>query len=339
MPSGVYVDVAYAARTDTMNTFAHRQIIDFSLFDANTDDTELINNNSFANGLIGWTDDGSGFSVTDGNLSHTGAQGKITQSVTIPANGLYLVEIKISGWSTGWADSYDDQGIDVYAEGNGVFRGFYYLTSGTDNLYLEVSADWDGQAEYVSLKHITDDFLPAQLTIRDQAGDFPNLEFSAYVVDQVFIGLNAGNQSIYQNIGIGSEALSTAPLAVRVVAVGNQAGVFSSGYDCLLFGPRAGYANTGNDVTAIGSDAGFNNSGNNGIYIGKNAGNGESVDNRLHIGANGDIISGTMNAGDAATQSLKFHAATIDFSDLPDSPGATGTLWVDQANGGVIKRA
>lgn len=32
-------------------------------------------------------------------------------------------------------------------------------------------------------------------------------------------------------------------------------------------------------------------------------------------------------------------SSDVDFSGLPTSPGATGTLWVDEANGGVVKRA
>lgn len=84
---------------------------------------------------------------------------------------------------------------------------------------------------------------------------------------------------------------------------------------------------------AFGTRAGAQTITNGGLFVGNNAGAdlGAVADNPLHIGNGGDIISGTMDGGNAATQALKFHAARINVADLPTSSAGltTGDLWND----------
>jgi hypothetical protein len=284
------------AGTDERNTFGHQQKIKSVLSDAPLY-LELLTNNDFDTTLTGWTNDGS-FSVATGAAVNSSGTGVLTQVITTPNSDLYALEIKITGMTTGWVDVYDDNDLDASADApdNGIFQDIQYVAAGTDTIYVEVGDGFDGRIEYVSVKEILEGGYPAQIVLYNRY-DQRVAEIRATTSGQLYFGLQAGQLSLSQNVGIGNNALG---------AIIQQ------------------YGNVG-----LGDSAGAQMTANEGLLIGNSAGYSETVNRRLHIGNSGDIISGTMDGGNAPTQALQLHAATIIMAELPTSKLnlAVGQVW------------
>lgn len=284
---------ANIAYTNINNDFTHGQSITPNLADVPLGGEEFTNG-GFDTDISGWTDDGSGWAWNSGALVHTpGVEGFLTQSVTPSVSGdVYLLEMRVTARTAGAAEIYDSvASLDLYETTNGIFQQAKVIT-GVDLFTIYVTADFDGRIEYVSLKRM--DGYPANLYLYKTDGTIINEIRSAN--GGVYVGLYAGLRSQNaNNVGIGNSALDT---------IVDQ---------------------TGN--TALGQSAGSLATCNGGLFLGASAGVGETVDSKLHIGNNGDIISGTMDSGNAATQTIQVHAATIIFADLPTAVAGAGELW------------
>jgi hypothetical protein len=292
------------AGTGVANTFTHQQTLNTPLFDAVLE-TDLLVNGDFATDLSDWTDGDSSWSWSTGAATHTpGAPGTLTQDVTMPGEGIYCIELSVSGMTAGQIQAYDNYWLYVTITGNGIYRTIGYVSPGTDTIVLSADSDFDGRVEYISFALVTDGTLPANLKFYDAYGILSS-ELRTFG-GSLFMGTQAGRwNSVNDNLGYGNYTLAA------IVEQHNNA--------------------------AFGNGSGQSATCNGGLFLGHSSGSSETNDNKLHVGNGGDIISGTMDNGTAASQVLKFHVATIDVSDLPTSAGATGTLYVDGS--GFLKRA
>lgn len=301
------------AQLDAANIFTRGQTIQGAIADIEAGgylSPESLSNNDFATGdLTDWTDDASGWSVVAHGggyaLSHTpGSTGTLTQDVSATAEQVYVLSFVVYGATVGSVEVYGIENLDVTSDGNGAFRAIGYVTSDPNTITVFVSDDFDGLIENVSLRASAIGF-PPNITFFDSGGEGVS-EIRTFN-GSYFSGLGAGkNCSTDGNIGIGNGALDAITIEQGNVAYGAGAGT----------GART-----------------------NGSWLmGTGAGAGIVADNEIHAGNNGDFMSGKMNFGDAATQSLKFHARIINMADIPTSSAglATGDLWNDS---GVLKIA
>lgn len=282
------------AGTGVANTFARQQTIQASDQDCGTLAGEELSNGDFGAGLTIWTDDGTGWSVISGAAVHApGVTGNLTQSIVTLGNAVYMIEVSVTGRTTGWIDIFDSENIDIYSETNGVFRAMDVVVGITDTIYIRVSSDFDGRLEYVSFQRVVNGF-PSNVEFKNQSGAVVS-EIRVFN-GGIFYGLGAGKLNRNpNNIGIGDGTLNS---------IINESGNVS-----------------------VGAFSGANARCNNGLFIGSNTGIGETTDSIMHIGNNGDLISGTMADGFAANQTLTIHAATVAIPDLPTSD--TGAIWLD----------
>lgn len=310
---GLGGNVAY---TDAANVFTRGQSIAAAiadLIDGGYLLPESLPNGDFATGdLTGWTDDGSGWNVVSNGggyaLSHaSGSEGFLTQDVAGISGEVFVLQFTVTGLTTGYVDVYGTENLYLDIANNGTWRSIGYVASDPTTITIYVSSDFDGLITDASLKQSGVGFPPT-LFLSDANGNINEIRISG---SSFFWGPNAGKRASAGggggNIGFGDGALDSIYLEANNAAFGQGAG---QGARC-----------------------------NGGLFMGPGTGQNETVDYRFYVGNNGNIMSGQLNFGDAATQTLKIHAATIDVSDLPTSPGATGTFWVDEANGGVVKRA
>lgn len=274
--------------------------------------SERLSNGDFATGdLTDWNDDASGWSVVANGggyaLSHTpGSDGTLTQDVAGISGEVFVLQFTVSGMTTGFVEVYGSENLDYTADNNGTWRSIGYVASDPTTITVYVSSDFDGLITDVSLKQSSVGFPPV-LFLSDALGNFNEIRISG---SSFFWGPNAGKRSSPGggggNIGFGDSALDSIYLEALNTAFGAGAG---QGARC-----------------------------NGGVFFGPGTGIDETVDYRMHIGNNGDIISGQINFGDAATQTLKFHAKNCNFADVPtDATGLNpGDLYND---GGFAKFA
>jgi hypothetical protein len=298
------------AGTDEANAFTRPNSYRLSSVDF-TLGSEMLTNGGFATDLTGWTDDGSGWSVVGGALVHAtgGADGYLTQVIAIDSPSVDLIQFTISGATAGYVevytDSYEIDAISANGQASGTLSSAGYWNAGaTATVTIYCTNDFDGQIESVSAKKVTSGF-PALTVFKDLGGTIVS-EFRTNAGHGIFGGIDAGKYALGKNIGWGDYSLSAITTETGNVAYGHGSG---QGATC-----------------------------NGGLFYGEGAGASETVDKKLHIGNNGDIMSGTMDSGNAATQTLQVHAATIVFADLPTSSAGlpTGALWNDS---GTLKIA
>lgn len=315
MPSGVYVDVTIAgaddviapvdpddngkvlarnsstgkyehvtmagggniAYTDAANVFTRTQTIKAT--NAVVLGSELLTNGDFNSGLTGWTDDSTGWSVVGGKLIHApGVFGELTQSITVAAPAVYLVTVVVSGLTAGWVDVYPPGPIDVFADANGTFSNAGLINTTTPTIYIDVSSDFDGQIESVSVKAATS--LNAPVLIFQNTDDSTDLEIRSGGIGlfNLFIGNNAGAVNVapdgIYNLAIGDSALKSNASGTGNVALGASAlEKNTEGYGNVAIGGFALQQNTtGTNNTSIGGSVLANNTtGYNLTAIGANA--------------------------------------------------------------------
>jgi len=287
------------AGTKVRNTFTRQQIFGFVPGDI-TPDTELLTNGDWAtNDLTGWTDDASGFDASSGALVHTpGAEGNLTQDVVVASDIVCALIFSISGMTAGTVEIFvGGTSIDVFTLANGVFQAIELVTAGTYTVTISVGTSFDGQIDYVSFLPSLDGW-PASVKFLDSTNT---------VVSEI----RAGHGGAYHGLGAGKYSRDAANAGFGNNALGSIVD------------------ETGNAV--LGDGAGSGARCNHGLFLGTNSGSGETVDRIMHIGDNGDIISGVMDSGSSATQSLKFHVAKINWADAPTSPSGldVGDIYLD----------
>lgn len=307
-----HLDYAAAGHTDfagtkVQNTFMRQQSIIPSIDDAVLG-AELLVDGNFPD-LTNWTDDASGWSVAGGLLSHApGTPGTLTQNVSPAVGTIYVIEATITGMTTGRVQIYDNYNLYITATDtdNGVKKSIGYVFDDPDPIVISADDLFDGTVSNVSLKPVTANAYPASIVFYDVFGNIVS-EIRTFN-GSFFFGLNSGRHSNNNtNVAMGNYALDAIDDSHAVNA-------------------------------ALGQYAGHGAKTTGGVYLGPYTGVNETVDYRFHAGNDGDLISGQMNHGDAATQSIKFHAATINVADIPTSSAglSTGDIWND---GGVLKVA
>lgn len=304
---------ANVAHTDTFNVFTRGQSIAASIADVIDGGylafAQKLSNHDFATGdLTDWNDDASGWSVVANGggyaLSHTpGSTGTLTQDVAGINGEVYILQFTVTGMTTGFVEVYGSENLDYTATSDGTWPSIGYVNSNPTTITIYVSDDFDGLITSVSLRQSNVGFPPT-LFLFDASGNSNEIRISN---GSFFWGPNAGKRSRGSgNIGFGDGTLDSIYLEQDNIGIGTSAG---SGARC-----------------------------NGGLFLGPGTGIGETIDYRLHVGNNGDIISGQMAFGDAASQMLKFHAAICNFADVPTS--ATGLNPGDLYNdGGFAKFA
>ena len=346
------------AYTDAANAFTRKQTFHAAVADA-TLGSELVTDGTFPD-LTNWNDDASGWNALNPGLTHNiGATGALSQDVTIDTDNVYLLEISVTGRTAGSIDVYNNGSLTCHAEENGVIRSLDYVPTDTDTIHIDASSDFDGTLEYVSLKASVDGTypigFPSDIVLTEPDG-FPVCFIRSSQYGGFFAGYGAGRFARDKNLGIGDYALDAIVDETGNVGIGTSAGSGAKNiYNMLLVGAGAGtgmhdasdticigansgiYSTSSNSII-IGPNGGANSTANNVILIGASAGADETVSNTFHLGNDGDLISGTMDSGNAATQTLKFHAAICNFADIPtDATGlSTGDLYND---GGFAKFA
>ncbi len=294
-------NVAY---TDVQNTFLHKQIFQASIDDLDLS-SEYLSNGDFDTDLTDWTPSDGDWSVSGGAATHApGASATLTQTVTVPAGAVYVLAVTVSGITAGTVEIYDDENIDITLDADGTYKDIGYFSTDTDTITISVSDDFDGRIDSISFKRSTEGF-PANMLLMDADGGVVS-EIRTFN-GSTFFGLGAGKNSQ----GAGNTSFGNGSLAEIVDESGN---------------------------TAFGDGAGGAARCNNGLFLGTNSGYSETVDNIMHIGNNGDIIVGTMDFGNAATQTLAFLASICNFAYVPTSSAGLnpGDLYND---GGFAKFA
>jgi len=294
-------NVAY---TDAQNTFLHKQLFQASIDDLDLS-SEYLSNPDFDTDLTDWTPSDGDWSVSGGAAIHTpGSSATLTQSVTVPAGAVYVLAVTVSGINAGSVEIYDGENIDITIDANGSYKTIGYFSSDTDTITISVSSDFDGRIESISFRRSTEGF-PANMLLLDADGGVVS-EIRTFN-GSLYVGLGAGKNSQ----GSGNTSFGNNSLDSIVDESGNA---------------------------ALGDGAGGGARCNGGLFVGTNSGYGETVDNRMHIGNNGDIILGTMDFGNAATQTLAFLASICNFAHVPTDPTGLnpGDLYND---GGFAKFA
>ena len=253
---------------------------------------------SFASGCTFWNC-GTGWTATSGQASHaSGSAAPLSQTVQIPANGLYQIGWKLTGGMSGtltftiggspavvwaWAQSDLEQNV-VTVSG---------VVAGPRLFSITPSSNWVGTLTGISIQQVGSVGNPA-LSIINPDGS-TGIAFISGGTGQYnsYIGYGSGlrNSSGYGNTALGNGALSYNTAGSVNTAIGYNALVSNTsgtsnvaiGYNTLVantsgsentaIGIRALYANnSGYDNTAIGIQALQNNvSGNTNTALGKDA--------------------------------------------------------------------
>lgn len=274
MPSGYYADAGGGGVSlDAANAWTAMQT--FRTVDASLPVSgSILNNGDFeTNDLTGWADDSTGWVVTGGNLTHTpGATGELTQDISV--NGkLYLLTVIVSGMTAGWVEVYDNIGVDVYTETSGTFTSSAFLSSsdGTDILFIDVSEDFDGAIESVSLQPLRYSFAVARRSDQDASG-------AVYGgPDSFLVGMNKGAGVIETDTSeitivldaakVAFPSISTTPSGLPNAAIWNNHGIFCVTPDnatqdqLTIAAPIVILPNLPTDPTGLPSGALWNDSG------------------------------------------------------------------------------
>ncbi len=138
--------------------------------------SELITNGDFAANLTGWTDSGASWSWSSGTALHTaGSSTTLTQAETVTNGSTYQIGITITGRTAGsiavalGAVSLIESGTSTAFTAT-FSRTVVAGTSGSVNLVITPTSDFNGAIDNVTLKAVTLGSFGPTITVNDSDG-------------------------------------------------------------------------------------------------------------------------------------------------------------------------
>jgi hypothetical protein len=261
---------------------------------------ELISNGTFASDLASWTDSGASWSWSAGTALHTaGSSTTLTQAETVTNGATYQIGITITGRTAG-SIAVSLGAVSVIGTGTATAfaatftRTLVADTTGSVNLVITPTSDFNGAIDNVTLKLVTLGSLSPVIVLSDSAGTASvQLRASTASLSSVAVGLDAqrslttgsNNSAIgvsaqrslttgSNNSAIGMSAQYSMTTGIYNSAIGRDAQrSLTTGSSNSAIGMSAqSYLTTGESNSAIGRDAQYSlTTGSNNSAIGVSA--------------------------------------------------------------------
>jgi hypothetical protein len=261
---------------------------------------ELISNGTFASDLASWTDSGASWSWSAGTALHTaGSSTTLTQAETVTNGATYQIGITITGRTAG-SIAVSLGAVSVIGSGTATAfaatftRTLVADTTGSVNLVITPTSDFNGAIDNVTLKLVTLGSLSPVIVLSDSAGTASvQLRASTASLSSVAVGLDAqrslttgsNNSAIgvsaqrslttgSNNSAIGMSAQYSMTTGIYNSAIGRDAQrSLTTGSSNSAIGMSAqSYLTTGESNSAIGRDAQYSlTTGSNNSAIGVSA--------------------------------------------------------------------
>jgi hypothetical protein len=159
---------------------------------------ELITNGDFATNLSGWTDSGASWSWSAGTALHTaGSSTTLSQAETVTNGATYQIGITITGRTAG-SIAVSLGAVSVIGSGTETAftatftRTLVADTTGSVNLVITPTSDFNGAIDNVTLKLVTLGSLSPVIVLSDSAGTASvQLRASTASLSSVAVGLDA----------------------------------------------------------------------------------------------------------------------------------------------------
>ncbi len=159
---------------------------------------ELITNGDFATNLSGWTDSGASWSWSAGTALHTaGSSTTLSQAETVTNGATYQIGITITGRTAG-SIAVSLGAVSVIGSGTATAftatftRTLVADTTGSVNLVITPTSDFNGAIDNVTLKLVTLGSLSPVIVLSDSAGTASvQLRASTASLSSVAVGLDA----------------------------------------------------------------------------------------------------------------------------------------------------
>jgi hypothetical protein len=159
---------------------------------------ELITNGDFATNLAGWTDSGASWSWSAGTALHTaGSSTTLSQAETVTNGATYQIGITITGRTAG-SIAVSLGAVSVIGSGTATAftatftRTLVADTTGSVNLVITPTSDFNGAIDNVTLKLVTLGSLSPVIVLSDSAGTASvQLRASTASLSSVAVGLDA----------------------------------------------------------------------------------------------------------------------------------------------------
>ena len=210
---------------------------------------ELITNGDFATNLSGWTDSGASWSWSAGTALHTaGSSTTLSQAETVTNGATYQIGITITGRTAG-SIAVSLGAVSVIGSGTATAftatftRTLVADTTGSVNLVITPTSDFNGAIDNVTLKLVTLGSLSPVIVLSDSAGTASvQLRASTASLSSVAVGLDAQRSLTTgtSNSAIGASAQYSLTTGESNSAIGRYAQY---------------YLTTGTSNSAIGRDA------------------------------------------------------------------------------------
>jgi hypothetical protein len=252
---------------------------------------ELITNGDFATNLAGWTDSGASWSWSAGTALHTaGSSTTLTQAETVTNGSTYQIGITITGRTAG-SIAVALGAVSVIESGSATsFSSTFARTvvagaTGSVNLVITPTSDFNGAIDNVTLKLVTLGSLSPVIVLSDSAGTASvQLRASTASLSSVAVGLDAQRSLTTgsYNSAIGVSAQRSMTTGSYNSAIGRAAQYYlTTGESNSAIGMSAQYSmTTGSNNSAIGVSAQY--------YLttgGSNSAIGVSAQNSLTTGS------------------------------------------------------
>lgn len=227
---------------------------------------ELITNGDFATNLSGWTDSGASWSWSAGTALHTaGSSTTLSQAETVTNGATYQIGITITGRTAG-SIAVSLGAVSVIGSGTATAftatftRTLVADTTGSVNLVITPTSDFNGAIDNVTLKLVTLGSLSPVIVLSDSAGTASvQLRASTASLSSLAVGLDAQRSMTAgtYNSAFGQRAQQSLTVGSSNSAVGSDAQYsLTIGRSNVAMGTdtqRALISGTGN--IAIGHDA------------------------------------------------------------------------------------
>jgi len=227
---------------------------------------ELITNGDFATNLSGWTDSGASWSWSAGTALHTaGSSTTLSQAETVTNGATYQIGITITGRTAG-SIAVSLGAVSVIGSGTATAftatftRTLVADTTGSVNLVITPTSDFNGAIDNVTLKLVTLGSLSPVIVLSDSAGTASvQLRASTASLSSVAVGLDAQRSlttgSYNSAIGMSAQYSLTTGSNNSAIGRGAQYYLTTGSYNTAI-GVSAQYSlTTGGSNSAIGLDA------------------------------------------------------------------------------------
>ena len=313
----------------------------------------------------GWTSTGWSGSFAAGYTHNTGNTSALSNSITLSASTIYLLQYTLSGRTAGshtvTLSSDTTQSLSTNGD-----RSMGTVAVATSGLAFTPTTDFDGTIEDISLREITAG-QPYSWATLDSTGSIVTEtrglrsllnfsiginagEFLATGGSNTLVGPNAGGDMIsgQANVCVGPTAGERIYYSDSNIMIGNQTGRYCKGYQNLAIGTQAAgntsmdadntvalgrlalfSVTTGDFNLAIGDQAGRSiTTGSDNILIGRSAGfNGSQL-----VTADRSIAIGYLAFNDADDQTILGSTSTDNtfirgILEVTSEPSAADQLW------------